>query len=75
MLVAAAATSLYLVLGYPYGPVFGFLVLTVYMVARRAPLGGAAAWCVLALALLAVSASIAVFYHLRVRERELQDLQ
>ena len=54
MLVAAAATSLYLVLGYPYGPVFGFLVLTVYMVARRAPLGGAAAWCVLALALLAV---------------------
>lgn len=54
MLVAVAATSLYLVLGYPYGPVFTFLVLTVYMVARRLPLGRAAAWCVLALAMLAV---------------------
>lgn len=52
MLVASAATSLYLVLGYPYGPVFGFLVLTIYMLARQLPVGRAAAWCVLALALL-----------------------
>ncbi len=54
MLVAVGATSLYLVLGYPYGPVFGFVLLTVYMVARRRPLGQAAAWSVLALGLLAM---------------------
>lgn len=37
-LIAATAISTYLTLSYPYGPVFGFIVLTVYTVARRRPL-------------------------------------
>ena len=54
MLVAVAATSLYLVLGYPYGPIFVFVLVTVYAMARRLPLGQAGAWSALALALLSV---------------------
>lgn len=38
VLVAGAAVSTYLVLSYPYGPVFGFVVLTVYSAARLRPL-------------------------------------
>lgn len=35
VLIVGAAVGTYLALSYPYGPVFGFVVLTVYAVARR----------------------------------------
>lgn len=54
MLVVVSATSLYLVLGYPYGPIFVFVLVTVYAMARRLPLGQAGAWAAAALALLSV---------------------
>ncbi|WP_199435223.1 sensor histidine kinase [Qaidamihabitans albus] len=37
-LIAVAATSTYLALSYPYSPVFAFVLLTVYTLARRLPL-------------------------------------
>lgn len=53
VLVAGAAVGTYLVLSYPYGPVFGFVVLTVYTVARHRPLriAGAAAAATVAMLL------------------------
>lgn len=41
LLVAAAATAIYLVMGYAYGPIFGFILLTQYAVARRLPVSRA----------------------------------
>lgn len=52
MLLAVAATSLYLVLGYPYGPIFVFVLVTMYAMARRLPLSHAGAGSVAALVLL-----------------------
>ncbi len=43
--VATAATSLYLVLGYPYGPILISLVVAVFAVARRLPLRWSAVAC------------------------------
>lgn len=40
-LAAGALVGAYLVVGYPYGPVFGFVVLTVYAAARHRPLARA----------------------------------
>ncbi len=53
-LVAVAAVGAYLGLSYPYGPVFGFVVLTVYAVARHRPLGQSAAVAGAALVMLLV---------------------
>ncbi len=54
MLVVVSATSLYLVLGYPYGPIFVFVLVTVYAMARRLPLGPAGGWAAAALVLLSL---------------------
>jgi signal transduction histidine kinase len=43
--VAVAATSLYLVLGYPYGPILISLVVAVFTVAQRLPLQWSAVAC------------------------------
>lgn len=51
-LVVAAAVGTYLAASYPYGPVFGFVVLTVYMVARRRPLRRSSAPAAAALLML-----------------------
>ena len=50
--VTAAATSLYLVLGYPYGPIQISLVVAVFTVARTRMLRPAAAACAIATAAL-----------------------
>jgi signal transduction histidine kinase len=50
--VTAAATCLYLVLGYPYGPIQLSLVVAVFTVGRRLPLRPAAVACALATAAL-----------------------
>ncbi len=42
LVVATTATSAYLVLGYPYGPVLATVAVSVYSVARRRPLAPAA---------------------------------
>jgi signal transduction histidine kinase len=47
--VTAAATSLYLVLGYPYGPIQISLVVAVFTVAHRLPLRWSAAACGIAM--------------------------
>lgn len=52
MLVTVSVTSLYLVLGYPYGPIFVFVLVTVFAMARRVPLGQAGVWAAAALVLL-----------------------
>jgi signal transduction histidine kinase len=52
MLGAVAATSLYLVLDHPYGPVLGFVVVTVYNLARRVRFPSALAGAAGALVLL-----------------------
>ncbi len=52
VLVAAATVGSYLALSYPYGPVFGFVVLTVYAVARHRRLAHSAVASVVALAML-----------------------
>lgn len=52
--VTAVAVSAYLALGYPYGPVFLFLILTVYTAARRLPLWPAVGLAALTLGLLLV---------------------
>lgn len=54
LVVTAVAVSAYLALGYPYGPVFLFLVLTVYTAARRLPLWPAVGLAALTLGLLLV---------------------
>lgn len=54
LVVTAVAVSTYLALGYPYGPIFVFLVLTVYTAARRLPLRPAVGLAVLTLGLLLV---------------------
>jgi signal transduction histidine kinase len=45
LVVATAAVSAYLVIGYPYGPVLATVAVSVYSVARRLPLVPAAVAC------------------------------
>ncbi|WP_250030791.1 sensor histidine kinase [Paractinoplanes maris] len=52
LLTAAATTSAYLVIGYPYGPILLAFAVCVYGVARARPLRRAAAWSVPALIVL-----------------------
>jgi signal transduction histidine kinase len=48
--VTAAATSAYLILGYPYGPIQISLVIAVFTVAQRLPLQSSAVACAIATA-------------------------
>jgi len=50
--IVATSTSLYLLIGYPYGPIFFALAVAVYAVARRRPPAEAALWCAAAFGLL-----------------------
>ena len=50
----AVATSTYLVLGYPYGPILVSFLLAAFTVARYLPIRGAAVACGVALAILMV---------------------
>jgi signal transduction histidine kinase len=52
LVVAAASTSAYLLLGYPYGPIMFSLAIAVYSVARRRPPLEASLWCGAALVVL-----------------------
>jgi signal transduction histidine kinase len=54
LVVATTATSAYLVIGYPYGPVLATVAVSVYSVARRLPLVPAAVLGAGALAVLSV---------------------
>jgi len=50
LLATCAATSTYLVVGYPYGPIFGSLVVAVYTAATRLPVRPLAIGCAVAVA-------------------------
>ncbi|WP_249998146.1 sensor histidine kinase [Actinoplanes sp. M2I2] len=52
LLTAAATTSAYLIIGFPYGPILLAFAVCVYAVARARPLRQAAAWAVPALVVL-----------------------
>ncbi|WP_238007813.1 histidine kinase [Dactylosporangium sp. AC04546] len=52
--VTVLATSTYLTVGYPYGPIMLSVAVSVFSVARRRPLRTASIWCGGALALLLV---------------------
>jgi signal transduction histidine kinase len=52
LLVAAACTATYLIIGYPYGPILLSVAVCVYAVARNYPPRRAATWSALALALI-----------------------
>jgi signal transduction histidine kinase len=52
--VVAVCTTVYLVLGYPYGPILGSFMIAVYSAARHAPPARSAAYSAAALALLLV---------------------
>ncbi|WP_127502434.1 sensor histidine kinase [Actinoplanes solisilvae] len=57
LLAVAAITSVYLVAGYPYGPILLSFGVSVFTVARRLPIPEALAWSVPALVLLLVHVS------------------
>ncbi|MGK5684240.1 sensor histidine kinase [Actinoplanes sp. URMC 104] len=54
LLAAAALTSAYLIVGYPYGPILVSFAVCVHEVARWRPLRPAAAWSVVALLVLLI---------------------